>query len=94
MLVLHAYPPALQGADTDREAAILALVRVLRARVVSFLSEHQVEGVGRHVPVNTQSGHAVLVVRNATKLRVVETFLSLPLAAALLAAVAATLAGL
>jgi len=38
--VLHAYPPALHGADAERDAVILALVRVLRVRhVVSFLCE-------------------------------------------------------
>ena len=38
--VFHAYPPALHGGDTERDAVILALVRVLRARhVVSFLFE-------------------------------------------------------
>ena len=38
--VLHAYPPALHGADAERDAVILALVRVLRGRhVVSCLCE-------------------------------------------------------
>lgn len=38
--VLHAYPPALHGADAKSDAVILALVRVLQVRhVVSFLCE-------------------------------------------------------
>ena len=40
--VLHAYPPALHGGDAERDAVILALVRVLLARhVVSSLVEPQ-----------------------------------------------------
>ena len=38
--VLHTYPPALHGGDTERDAVILALVRVLQVRhVVSLLCE-------------------------------------------------------
>jgi hypothetical protein len=37
--VLHAYPPALHGADSERDAVILTLVRVLRAGTWSVLCE-------------------------------------------------------
>lgn len=59
-----------------------------------FYPSLRLRAFARHVLTNTQSGHVVLVVRDATKLRVVEAERPLPLAAALLAAVAAALAGL
>ena len=79
--VFHAYPPALHGGDTEHDAVILALVWGAASEARGQFSIRALGAFARYVPVNTQSGHAVLVVRDATKLRVVEAERPLPLAA-------------